>query len=265
MMGAVREDRPIRVLVVDDHDLFRAGLASLLAMQPDIEVVAQASGGRMGIRLADELRPDVVIMDLRMPDVEGPAATRAILERNQDMRVLVLTVATDDSDVEAALEAGACGFIAKDTPVGGVAVAVRAAAQGVAWLSPRAAELVLGRVRQGASEPAFDVGAEEQLSARELDVLQVDRARDGERRDRRDARHQPTYGEEPRLEHPGQARDAEPCPGGDLRGPPWARLTRFAFGRQAALVTGEHEAECEASLTLRLRLTELVDRVPEMR
>ncbi len=173
MMGAVREDRSIRVLVVDDHDLFRAGLASLLAMQPDIEVVAQASGGRMGIRLADELRPDVVIMDLRMPDVDGPAATRAILERNPHMRVLVLTVATDDSDVEAALEAGACGFIAKDTPVGGVAVAVRAAAQGVAWLSPRAAELVLGRVRQGARVPAFDVGAEEQLSARELDVLRL--------------------------------------------------------------------------------------------
>jgi DNA-binding NarL/FixJ family response regulator len=173
MMEAVRQDEPIRVLVVDDHDLFRAGLASLLAMQSDIEVVAQASGGRMGIRLAEELRPDVVIMDLRMPDVEGPAATRAILERNPRTRVLVLTVATDDRDVEAALEAGACGFIAKDTPVGGVAVAVRAAAQGVAWLSPRAAELVLGRVRQRAAEPELDVGPEEQLSARELDVLRL--------------------------------------------------------------------------------------------
>jgi DNA-binding NarL/FixJ family response regulator len=173
MMEAVPDDESIRVLVVDDHDLFRAGLSSLLAMQPDIEVVAQASGGRMGVRLADELRPDVVIMDLRMPDVEGPEATRAILERNPGARVLVLTVATDDSDVEAALEAGACGFIAKDTPVGGVAVAVRAAAQGVAWLSPRAAELVLGRVRQRAAEPVFDVGAEEQLSARELDVLRL--------------------------------------------------------------------------------------------
>jgi DNA-binding NarL/FixJ family response regulator len=173
MMEAARQDEPIRVLVVDDHDLFRAGLASLLAMQTDIEVVAQASGGRMGVRLADELRPDVVIMDLRMPDVEGPEATRAILERNPRARVLVLTVATDDSDVEAALEAGACGFIAKDTPVGGVAVAVRAAAQGVAWLSPRAAELVLGRVRQRADGPEFDVGAEEQLSARELDVLRL--------------------------------------------------------------------------------------------
>lgn len=170
---AVRQDEPIRVLVVDDHDLFRAGLASLLAMQPDIEVVAQASGGRMGVRLADELRPGVVVMDLRMPDVDGPAATRAILERNPGMRVVVLTVTTDDSDVEAALEAGACGFIAKDTPIEAVAVAVRAASQGVAWLSPRAAEVVLGRVRQSGGKPEADRGAEEQLSARERDVLRL--------------------------------------------------------------------------------------------
>jgi DNA-binding NarL/FixJ family response regulator len=163
----------IRVLVVDDHDLFRAGLASLLAMQGDIEVVAQASGGRMGVRLAEELRPDVVLMDLRMPDLEGPEATREILERDPSARVLVLTVASDDTDVEAALEAGACGFMAKDTPVEGVAVAVRAAAQGVAWLSPRAAELVLGRVRQRPAEPGTDGGLEEQLSARELDVLRL--------------------------------------------------------------------------------------------
>jgi DNA-binding NarL/FixJ family response regulator len=172
-MEAVRQNEPIRVLVVDDHDLFRAGLASLLAMQADIDVVAQASGGRMGIRLADELRPEVVIMDLRMPDVEGPAATREILERNPETRVLVLTIATDDIDVEAALEAGACGFIAKDTPVDSVAVAVRAAAQGVAWLSPRAAELVLGRVRQRAGEPNAERDTEEALSARELDVLRL--------------------------------------------------------------------------------------------
>ncbi|HTX10967.1 MAG TPA: response regulator transcription factor [Solirubrobacteraceae bacterium] len=172
-MDAARQNGAIRVLVVDDHDLFRAGLASLLSMQPDIEVVAQASGGRMGVRLADELRPDVVLMDLRMPDLEGPAATREILERAPGTRVLVLTVATDDSDVQDALGAGACGFIAKDTPVGGVAVAVRAASQGVAWLSPRAAELVLGRVRQGRVEPERDFHAEKHLSARELDVLRL--------------------------------------------------------------------------------------------
>ena len=173
MTEDARENGAIRVLVVDDHDLFRTGLASLLAMQPDIDVVAQASGGRMGVRLADELRPDVVLMDLRMPDVEGPAATREILDRHPGARVLVLTVASDDSDVEAALEAGACGFMAKDTPVDGVAVAVRAAAQGVAWLSPRAAQVVLGRVRERAAAPELATGLEEQLSARELDVLRL--------------------------------------------------------------------------------------------
>ena len=173
MTEDARENGAIRVLVVDDHDLFRTGLASLLAMQPDIDVVAQASGGRMGVRLANELRPDVVLMDLRMPDVEGPAATREILDRHPGARVLVLTVASDDSDVEAALQAGACGFMAKDTPVDGVAVAVRAAAQGVAWLSPRAAQVVLGRVRERAAAPELATGLEEQLSARELDVLRL--------------------------------------------------------------------------------------------
>ena len=173
MTEDARENGAIRVLVVDDHDLFRTGLASLLGMQPDIDVVAQASGGRMGVRLADELRPDVVLMDLRMPDVEGPAATREILDRHPGARVLVLTVASDDSDVEAALEAGACGFMAKDTSVDGVAVAVRAAAQGVAWLSPRAAQVVLGRVRERAAAPELATGLEEQLSARELDVLRL--------------------------------------------------------------------------------------------
>jgi DNA-binding NarL/FixJ family response regulator len=173
MTEDARQNGAIRVLVVDDHDLFRTGLASLLAMQPDIEVVAQASGGRMGVRLADELQPDVVLMDLRMPDVEGPAATREIVDRHPGTRVLVLTVASDDSDVEAALEAGACGFMAKDTPVDGVAIAVRAAAQGVAWLSPRAAQVVLGRVRERAAAPELDTSLEEQLSARELDVLRL--------------------------------------------------------------------------------------------
>jgi DNA-binding NarL/FixJ family response regulator len=173
MIEAARDVDVIRVVVVDDHDLFRAGLSSLLGAQSDIEVVAQASGGRMGIRLADELRPDVVLMDLRMPDVDGTEATRGILERHPAARVLVLTVSTDDTDVEAALNAGACGFIAKDTPVAAVAVAVRAAAQGVAWLSPRAAEVVLKQVRQRASERELDGGAEEQLSARELDVLRL--------------------------------------------------------------------------------------------
>jgi NarL family two-component system response regulator LiaR len=163
----------IRVLVVDDHDLFRAGLASLLASQPNIEVVAQASGGRVGVRLADELQPDVVLMDVKMPDLEGPEATREILERHPNMRVLALTVVSSDADVAAVVEAGACGFLAKDTPIDGVVLAVRAAAQGVAWLSPRAAEVVLGRVRREGIEPEPDPGPIEDLSSRELEVLRL--------------------------------------------------------------------------------------------
>jgi DNA-binding NarL/FixJ family response regulator len=163
----------IRVLVVDDHDLFRTGLASLLDSQPDIEVVAQASSGRAGIQLAEEMRPDVILMDLRMPDVEGPAATREILDRTPDIRVVALTVVSESSAVEAAMEAGACGFLAKDTPIDSVAAAVRSAAQGGAWLSPRAAEVVLGRIRSSRTPEGSDSSALSELSARELDVLRL--------------------------------------------------------------------------------------------
>jgi DNA-binding NarL/FixJ family response regulator len=164
---------PIRVLMVDDHDLFRTGLASLLSAQSDIEVVAQASGGRMGVRLADELRPDVVLMDIRMRDLGGVAATREILDRHPSSRVLALTVVSDDADVEAVVRAGACGFLAKDTPVEGIAVAIRAAAQGVAWLSPRAAEVVLARLRREGAETDFGSVPIEELSPREQAVLRL--------------------------------------------------------------------------------------------
>jgi DNA-binding NarL/FixJ family response regulator len=173
MTEAAWDNGTIRVLVVDAHDLFRAGLASLLNAQPQIEVVAQASGGRMGVRLADELQPDVILMDVRMPDLEGPEATREILERHPSTRIVALTVVSDEADVAAVVEAGACGFLAKDTPIDGVVLAVRAAAQGVAWLSPRAAEIVLSRVRRGVveEEPQGDPAVD--LSSRELEVLRL--------------------------------------------------------------------------------------------
>ncbi|MGH2914542.1 MAG: response regulator transcription factor [Solirubrobacteraceae bacterium] len=163
----------IRVLVVDDHDLFRTGLTSLLNAQPDIEVVAQASGGRAGVRLAGELLPDVVLMDVRMPDLAGPDATREILERHPGIRVVALTVVSEDADVASAVAAGACGFLAKDTPIEGVAVAIRAAVEGAAWLSPRAAEVVLERMRKQASEPGPGADGHDRLSARELEVLRL--------------------------------------------------------------------------------------------
>jgi DNA-binding NarL/FixJ family response regulator len=170
------EPRPsgtIRVLVVDDHDLFRAGLSSLLGARPDIEVVAQASGGRMGVRLAAELRPDVILMDVQMPDLDGPAATRLILDREPSVRIVALTVVSDDDGVAAVLAAGACGFLAKDTPVEGIILAIRAAAQGAAWLSPRASEVVLGQVRRDTPVRQPEHSLIDDLSARELDVLRL--------------------------------------------------------------------------------------------
>jgi DNA-binding NarL/FixJ family response regulator len=163
----------IRVLVVDDHDLFRTGLASLLGAQSDIEVVAQASGGRMGVQLASELGPDVVLMDLRMPDLEGPDATRAILERRPLTRVLALTVLSNDDDIADAMHAGASGFLSKDTPIDAVVGAVRAAAGGSAWLSPRAAEVVLGALRRADAGREPEPGHLDHLSPRELDVLRL--------------------------------------------------------------------------------------------
>lgn len=164
---------PVRVLVVDDHNLFRAGLASVLAEHADIEVVAQASNGRLGVRLAHELRPGVVLMDLRLPDIDGVVATRTIVERDPAARVLVLTVATDEQDVVAAVLAGACGYLVKDAPVDDVVVAVRAAAQGEPALSPGAARALLERVRSQHIEPQPEPGMTEELSARELQVLRL--------------------------------------------------------------------------------------------
>jgi two-component system, NarL family, response regulator LiaR len=166
-------DARIRVLVVDDHGLFRAGLASALAVHEDIEVVAQASGGKLAVRLADELRPSVVLMDLRMPGLDGPEATRAILERDPSVRVVALTVMAEDSDVAAAVVAGACGYLLKDSPIDDVVGAVRAAARGAAWLSPRVAAGLLERLRREHAEPGPVLEPEQELSPRELEVLQL--------------------------------------------------------------------------------------------
>ena len=164
---------PIRVLVVDDHDLFRAGLASLLSEQDGIEIVAQASGGRMGVRLAGELQPDVVLMDIRMDDLSGIEATRQVIDEHPEIHVLALTVASTEDEVIAALHAGASGFLAKDTEIHNVVVAIRAAVAGTAWLSPQAAQVVLGRIRDATVQEPQDPRLLDQLSSREREVLRL--------------------------------------------------------------------------------------------
>ena len=163
-----------RVLVADDHDLFRVGLASALSAYEDIEVVAQASNGKMAVRLAAELRPDVVLMDLRMPRVDGLQATGEILKADPSARVVALTVAAGEEDVAAAIAAGASGYVLKDAPIDDVISAIRAAVSGTAWLSPRAARAVLDRMRRehGDARPPFEAPQRE-LSPREVEVLEL--------------------------------------------------------------------------------------------
>jgi DNA-binding NarL/FixJ family response regulator len=163
----------IGVLIVDDHDLFRSGLAAILKAEPDMEVLAQASRGRLGVQLASELHPHVILMDLRIPDLDGIDATREIIARDPHARVIALTVSGDEHDVAAAVLAGACGYLLKDTSVEDVGEAVRAAAAGESWLSPRAAATVLEKMRRehietdGIDDPASI------LSPRELEILHL--------------------------------------------------------------------------------------------
>jgi DNA-binding NarL/FixJ family response regulator len=131
---------PLRVLLADDQPMVRAGLALLLDSEPDIEVIAEAGDGRAAVDLATRLRPDVAVLDVRMPVLDGVAATAAIAPA---IRVLVLTMYHVDEAVHAALRAGASGFLLKDAAPADLPSAVRAVAAGAAWLDPMVARGLL--------------------------------------------------------------------------------------------------------------------------
>ncbi len=152
----------IRILIVDDHPVVRDGLRGMLAGEPDLEVVGEASDGGEARAVVGTLRPDVILMDLRMPGMGGAAAIRALAEDGNRARVLVLTTYDSDSDVVPALEAGATGYLLKDTPRAELVRAIRAAARGEAVLAPSVATRLVSQLRA----PAQDA-----LSERELEVL----------------------------------------------------------------------------------------------
>jgi DNA-binding NarL/FixJ family response regulator len=156
--------RPIRLLIADDHPVVRDGLRGMFAGVPDVEVVGEAADGAEAVVRAELLRPDVVLMDLRMPGQDGVAAIRQLAARGVTARVLVLTTYDTDRDVLPAIEAGATGYLLKDAPAAELFRAVRAAARGEAVLSPAVATRLLGQVREPAREP---------LSQRELEVLEL--------------------------------------------------------------------------------------------
>jgi DNA-binding NarL/FixJ family response regulator len=155
---------PISVLLVDDQELFRSGVGIILGAQPGIEVVGSAGTGEEAVRMADELTPDVILMDLRMAGMDGVTAIAELVRRGVPSRVLVLTTYDTDSHVLPAIEAGATGYLLKDAPRAELLRAVRAAARGEAVLSPSVAARLMNRLRTPAAGP---------LSPRELEVLQL--------------------------------------------------------------------------------------------
>ena len=154
----------IRVLLADDHGLVRDGLGRLLASVPDIEVVAVAADGAEAIRLAQEHRPDVILMDLRMPGMDGSEATRRLLEEDPATQVVILTSFSERDEILSALDAGAIGYLLKDAEPDELIRGVRAAANGESPLAPKAARELLG---SRGSAPAS------QLTDREREVLRL--------------------------------------------------------------------------------------------
>jgi DNA-binding NarL/FixJ family response regulator len=165
---------PIRVLLVDDQELFVEGLRTLLSVQPDFEVVGAAGNGEEALRMALNLRPDVVLMDLRMPVMDGVSATRHLNARLPDTRVIALTTFDEDRDIFEALKAGAVGYLLKNLPAARLYEAIHAAARGESFLQPSIAAKVVAeftRLAKQAPNPAGTLA--EALSEREMDVLRL--------------------------------------------------------------------------------------------
>ena len=155
----------IKVLITDDHGVVRQGLRMYLGLDPELEVVGEASNGEEALRMARELKPDVVLMDLLMPVMDGIAATEAIRTELPDVEVLALTSVLEDASVSGAVRAGAIGYLLKDTQSEELCRAIKAAAAGQVQLAPEAAARLMREVRAPESPEA--------LTERETDVLRL--------------------------------------------------------------------------------------------
>jgi DNA-binding NarL/FixJ family response regulator len=162
-----------RVLIADDDDLMRAGLAELLTADPDIEIGGQASTGRQAIERTRQLAPDVVLMDVRMPDLDGIAATRELSRTSPGARVLILTTFEQDDYIFGALRAGASGFLLKRTRPEELIAAVHTIAAGDSLLSPSVTRRVIDRMAQQPTPELTDQAKLDRLTPRERDVLEL--------------------------------------------------------------------------------------------
>ena len=172
---------PIRVLVADDQEIVRDGLVTVLAMLDDVEVVGSAANGRQAVEMAAELRPDVVLMDLRMPELDGAEATAALLTDVPEAVVLVLTTYADDTSIGRALRAGARGYLTKDASREDIAVAIRAVARGQATFDPAVSARLLAGLGSGVGQEDSPDRSEArpsdprlaELTGREREVLRL--------------------------------------------------------------------------------------------
>ncbi|MGC4749742.1 response regulator [Micromonospora sp. DT201] len=158
----------IRILLVDDHPVVRDGLRGMLVAEPDLTVVGEAGSGDEAVTAAHTHHPDVILMDLRMPGLDGPGATDRILAALPQTRVVVLTTYDTDADILRAVEAGACGYLLKDATRTELTAAIRAAARGETVLTPSVAGRLVEQVRNPARPATTPI-----LSAREVQVLSL--------------------------------------------------------------------------------------------
>jgi len=217
-------DQKIRLCLVDDHELVRRGIASLVSTQEDMEVVGEAASGEEALQVCAACEPDVVLMDLQLPGMDGVEATRRLRSRQPDVRVLILTSSEREADLIAALEAGAQGYLVKDLAPELFFSYIRRACRGEIPISGSlTTQLMRGfRDRSAASRsrlpPTPKPGSHRSLTERELQVIRLVSKGGHQRGDRPGVEHLgPNTVKKPPEEHPGQAGLARTGPSGDLR------------------------------------------------
>jgi len=173
------DDKSIRILIVDDHAIVREGLRGLIEVEPDMELIGEAASGKEGVEKALALRPDVILMDLLMPEMDGVTAISEIKAQWQEARVLVLTSFLEDDKVFPAIESGALGYLLKDTQPDELLGAIRGVFRGESMLHPSIAKKIMQRIQEHSSSSNKPDGQE--LTERELDVLRLLAQGDGDR------------------------------------------------------------------------------------